>query len=127
MLTHTVFFWAKDDLTSEQLKDFEAGLRTLLDIPLVGEGRLGIAAATNRKVVDRSYTFALSLRFKDMAAHDAYQATTNQLTGEGWDAEEALTVTRMFGQVVKDWLARGQTDLDHLREDLRKHYDEWRS
>lgn len=61
------------------------------------------------------------------AAHDAYQATTNQLTGDGWDAEEALTVTRMFGQVVKDWLATGQTDLDDLREDLRKHYDEWRS
>jgi hypothetical protein len=73
MLTHTVFFWAKDDLTVEQLKDFEGGLRTLLDIPLVSDGHLGTPATTNRKVVDRSYTFALSLRFKDLAAHDAYQ------------------------------------------------------
>jgi hypothetical protein len=59
------------------------------------------------------------------AAHDAYQTTTNELTGQGWNEEEALTVTRMFGQVVKDWLARGGQDLIHLREDLRKHYDEW--
>jgi hypothetical protein len=61
------------------------------------------------------------------AAHDAYQTTTNQLTGSGWDEEKALVVTRMFGQVVKDWLTRGQTDLDHLREDLRRHYDDWRA
>jgi hypothetical protein len=73
MLSHTVLFWAKDDLTAEQLKDFEAGLRTLPGIPLVSEGWVGTASATNRKVVDRSYTFALLLRFKDLAAHDAYQ------------------------------------------------------
>jgi hypothetical protein len=59
------------------------------------------------------------------AAHDAYQTTTNELTGKGWDAEQALTITRMFGQVVKDWLANGGRDLGHLREDLRKHYHEW--
>ena len=59
------------------------------------------------------------------AAHDAYQTTADQLTGHGWDEEKALVVTRIFGQVVKNWLARGQTDLDDLREDLRKHYDEW--
>ena len=61
------------------------------------------------------------------AAHDAYQATANHMTGNGWNEEEALTITRIFGQVVKDWLARGQTDLGHLREDLRKHYDDWRA
>lgn len=59
------------------------------------------------------------------AAHDAYESTTNHLTGSGWNEEAALTVTRMFGQVVKDWLGRGQTDLTALRDELRKHYDEW--
>lgn len=73
MLTHTVLFWADDDLTSAQLADFEAGLRTLPSIPLVRQGWVGTASATNRKVVDRSYTFALLLRFDDLAAHDAYQ------------------------------------------------------
>jgi hypothetical protein len=73
MLTHTVFFWAKDDLTSAQLKDFESGLRTLPAIATVSDGWVGTVAATERPVIDRSYTFALCLRFKDLAAHDAYQ------------------------------------------------------
>jgi Stress responsive A/B Barrel Domain len=74
MLTHTVFFWAKDDLSSAQLADFQAGLVTLPRIPSVSAGWAGTASATTlRKAVDRSYTFALSLRFKDLAAHDAYQ------------------------------------------------------
>jgi len=73
MLTHTVLFWAKDDLTAAQLKDFEGGLLTLPGISTVSDGWVGTASATDRKVVDRSYTFALCLRFKDVAAHDAYQ------------------------------------------------------
>jgi hypothetical protein len=36
-----------------------------------------------------------------------------------------LVVTRLFGQVVKEWLDRGRTDLGGLREDLRKRYDDW--
>jgi hypothetical protein len=59
------------------------------------------------------------------AAHDAYQTTTNHLTGSGWDEEAALTVTRMFGQVVKEWLASGDANLDGLRESLREHYTGW--
>jgi hypothetical protein len=59
------------------------------------------------------------------AAHDAYQHTTNHLTGSGWDEEAALTLTRMFGQVVKEWLARGHTDLEQLRASLREHYTDW--
>lgn len=73
MLTHTVLFWAKDDLTAAQRADFEAGLRTLPAISTVSDGWVGTPAATDRKVVDRSYAFALLLRFKDVAAHDAYQ------------------------------------------------------
>lgn len=60
------------------------------------------------------------------AAHDAYENTTNQLTSSGWDEEEALTVTRLFGQVVKNWLARGHTDLEQLRASLRQQYNDWR-
>lgn len=59
------------------------------------------------------------------AAHDAYESTANEMTSSGWDEEEVLTVTRMFGQVVKDWLAHDGQDLGNLREDLRKHYDDW--
>ena len=74
MLTHTVLFWAKDDLTTAERADFQAGLRTLLDIPTVSAGWVGTPAATpERSVVDASYAFALTLRFPDLAAHDAYQ------------------------------------------------------
>jgi hypothetical protein len=61
------------------------------------------------------------------AAHDAYQTTTNHLTETGWGDEDALTVTRMFGEVVKQWVTRGETNLDGLRTELRDQYAEWRS
>jgi len=73
MLTHTVFFWAKDGLTPAEREDFAAGLRTLPSISTVTAGWVGTPAATDRSVVDRSYAFALTLRFKDIASHDAYQ------------------------------------------------------
>ena len=59
------------------------------------------------------------------AAHDAYQTTTNRLTSDGWREEEALIVTRMFGQAVKEWLARNSEDWDTLQSDLDRRYQEW--
>ena len=59
------------------------------------------------------------------AAHDAYQVTADRLTGEGMDAEHALTVTRMFGQAVKEWLGRNGSDWDALRAELSKRYSDW--
>ncbi len=59
------------------------------------------------------------------AAHDAYQVTTDHLTREGWDDEKALTITRMFGQAVKDWIARGGDNWDVLNQDLGRRYNQW--
>jgi hypothetical protein len=73
MLTHIVLFWAKADLTAAERADFAGGLRSLLSIPSVTEGWVGTPSGTNRAVVDRSYTFGLTVRFDDLAAHDAYQ------------------------------------------------------
>jgi hypothetical protein len=74
MLNHCVFFWAKDNLSASDRHDFEQGLRSLLAIPYVDDGNIGVpAAVTERPSVDRSYTFALQLKFADIAAHDAYQ------------------------------------------------------
>ena len=73
MLTHCVFFWAKPDLSDDDRVTFEQGLRGLLKIPLVLDGSVGVPASPNRPVVERSYSFALMLRFADVAAHDAYQ------------------------------------------------------
>ena len=74
MLTHCVFFYAKESLSESARQDFERGLRSLLAIPHVAEGSVGVpAATTDRPSVDRSYAFALLLKFADIAAHDAYQ------------------------------------------------------
>lgn len=73
MLTHVVLFWAKPDLTAAERADFAAGLRTLLSIATVSTGWVGTPSATDRPVIDRSYTFGLTLRFDNLAAHDAYQ------------------------------------------------------
>jgi hypothetical protein len=58
-------------------------------------------------------------------AHDAYQRTTNYLTEQGWDEERALTVTKLFGQTVKDWLTRGPGSWEALNESLSDRYAEW--
>jgi hypothetical protein len=59
------------------------------------------------------------------AAHDAYQSTANRLTSEGWDEEDALTVTRMFGQAVREWIDNGSRDWDELAEHIRALYERW--
>lgn len=73
MLNHCVFFWAKDDLSAEDTADFQRGLTSLLAIRSIVAGTVGVPSATDRPSVDRSYAFALMLKFADLAAHDAYQ------------------------------------------------------
>ncbi len=73
MLTHCVFFWSKAELSASDAADFEAGLQTLLTIPSVVAGKVGVPASTARPVVERSYAYALMVTFKDLADHDAYQ------------------------------------------------------
>ena len=59
------------------------------------------------------------------AAHDAYQETSDALTGSGWDEERVLVLGRMFGTVVKDWVDSGGESRDALRRELEIHYSEW--
>jgi hypothetical protein len=74
MLTHTVFFWLREDAGAGDRAALEAGLRSLLPIPGALRAVIGRPAATAaRPVVDHSYDFALELDFADVAAHDAYQ------------------------------------------------------
>lgn len=59
------------------------------------------------------------------AAHDAYQATADRLTAEGWDDEHVLTITRLFGQAVQDWLHSGSQDWGALAGHTRDLYERW--
>lgn len=73
MFIHSVYFWLRDDLTPAERQRFEERLRALVSIDGVEHGYIGVAASTDRPVIERGYSRALVLIFADEAAHDAYQ------------------------------------------------------
>lgn len=73
MHTHLVFFWLSDQLSDSEYMEFEQGLDSLTKIPFVISGSYGKPADTYRPVVDRSYSYGLTLRFPGIAEHDLYQ------------------------------------------------------
>lgn len=75
MLVHTVIFWLRKDLTPAERETFRTeGLESLRPIASVGELHVGTPAPIPaRPVVDASYTYAITVIFADVAAHDAYQ------------------------------------------------------
>lgn len=74
MHSHQAFFWLKEELSNSALLEFENGLETLTKIPLVLSGYYGKPAGTSRTVVDNTYSYGLTLIFKDIADHNLYQA-----------------------------------------------------
>ena len=74
MLIHSVFFWLKPETTQAQLKAMRSGLESLRGIKSVEALYIGKPAnLPERPVRDSSYAFGLTVIFKDIAAHDAYQ------------------------------------------------------
>jgi len=74
MLVHTVYFWLKAELSDEQRAAFRRGVESLKGIQAAEAVYVGTPAATaKRPVVDDSYSVALTVVCKDVAAHDAYQ------------------------------------------------------
>ena len=73
MFVHSVYFWLHDDLSPAARATFVDGIRSLCTIGTVAQSFIGIPAATNRSIIDQSYSYALVLVFADEGAHDAYQ------------------------------------------------------
>ncbi len=74
MLVHTVYFWLKPELTDAQRADFRRGVESLAGIAAVEKIYVGTPAATiKRPIIDGSYSVALTVICRDVAAHDAYQ------------------------------------------------------
>ncbi|MGJ8651978.1 MAG: Dabb family protein [Opitutaceae bacterium] len=74
MLIHTVLFWLKDGLSSDQITAFEAALETMKGIEHAEAVYVGTPSATEKRpVIDTSYDYCLTVVLKDVAAHDAYQ------------------------------------------------------
>ena len=74
MFVHAVYFWLREGLAPADRARFVAGAESLLTIESVAHGWIGVPAATDRPVIERGYSYALTLAFADEAAHDAYQA-----------------------------------------------------
>ena len=73
MFVHAVYFWLRDDLTAAERQTYLEGVRSLTTIPDVRHGWVGTPAATDRPVIERGYSYALTVAFADEAAHDRYQ------------------------------------------------------
>lgn len=73
MFVHSVYFWLRDDLTTDERDRFVEGVNALLAIDSVRHGHVGSPASTDRPIIDRSYSYGLVVVFDDRAAHDAYQ------------------------------------------------------
>jgi hypothetical protein len=74
MLVHTVYFWLKPELTAQQHADFIRGVGSLAGIKAVEKAYVGTPAKTGKRpIIDDTYSVALTVICKDVAAHDAYQ------------------------------------------------------
>lgn len=70
-----MYFWLKEEFRNAEAKaKFEAGLADLFEIPSVAGGFWGVSAATEeRPVTEKSWDYAITVHFKSLADHDAYQ------------------------------------------------------
>lgn len=76
---HHVFFWLKKPVTIEVSAKFEAALRELVTIETIVDYHLGKPAATNREVIDASYTYSLLTIFESKQDQDIYQTHPKHL------------------------------------------------
>lgn len=73
MHIHNVYFWLDDNQDEGSKAEFEEGLGWLVADPNVKSGYFGKPIASDRDVVEGSYTYGLVVFFEDTAGHDRYQ------------------------------------------------------
>jgi hypothetical protein len=73
MFVHAVYFWLRDDLTRAEKETFIQSVNALTTIETVKVSHVGAPASTDRPIIDRSYSYALTLFFENKADHDVYQ------------------------------------------------------
>lgn len=74
-MEHHVYFWLKEERKNESDRAaFEAGLDALMKIEHIASGVWGVSANTpDRPVTDKSFDYAISLKFENVEQHDLYQ------------------------------------------------------
>ena len=71
---HIVFFWLKNPNSDGDRTAFETSLKKFVNTSsYIQTKHVGTPAATNRPVIDSSYTYCLSLTFANKSDQDQYQ------------------------------------------------------
>jgi len=70
---HHVFFWLKHPVTPEVKNKFENSLKQLVTVETIVDYHLGVAAATDRDVIDNTYSYSLLTTFRNKGDQDVYQ------------------------------------------------------
>ena len=70
---HSVYFWLRNDLSSDELLTYREGLQSLIDIENVALGYIGQPASTDRPIIDSTFSYSLVLIFDGQENHDLYQ------------------------------------------------------
>ena len=73
MFIHHVFFWLNNPDSASDKAELIAGLETLKTIEGIKMVHIGTPAATNRSVIDSSYSVSWLLVFDDLEAEEVYQ------------------------------------------------------
>jgi len=73
MFIHHVYFWLKNEGSKEDLDSLIKGLQSLTGIETIGMHHIGVPAATNRDVIERSYSVSWMLVFDNLEDEEVYQ------------------------------------------------------
>ncbi|GAO42167.1 Dabb family protein [Flavihumibacter petaseus] len=70
---HHVYFWLKQPDSAADKQKLIAGLKKLASAKTIRMSHIGVPAATNRDVIDRSYAVSWLLVFDNAADQESYQ------------------------------------------------------
>lgn len=70
---HHVYFWLKNPDSKADKDKLVAGLKKLSKVSTIKWFHIGYPAATNREVIDSSYSISWLTLFNDKAGQDSYQ------------------------------------------------------
>ncbi len=70
---HHVYFWLKNPTSESDRQKLIEGLQKLSKVKTIKSFHIGKPAATNRDVIDTSYSVSWMLMFEDAASQESYQ------------------------------------------------------
>lgn len=76
---HHVYFWLNNPDSKEDLRALVAGLQKLAPLELIRDYHIGLPAATDRGVIDRSYAVSWLLVFATAEDQESYQTAPEHL------------------------------------------------